>query len=48
MVPCGPLGYELYMIGVFTNSHPDLVAIPHVCFQDDVYKGYDIPKGAVM
>ncbi|KAF8593407.1 cytochrome P450 [Ceratobasidium sp. AG-I] len=24
------------------------LAIPHTCFQDDVYKGYDIPKGTIV
>ncbi|KAF8596400.1 cytochrome P450 [Ceratobasidium sp. AG-I] len=24
------------------------LALPHVCFQDDVYQGYNIPKGAVI
>ncbi|KAG8792600.1 hypothetical protein FRC12_005539 [Ceratobasidium sp. 428] len=29
--------------------HPVLpMALPHVCFKDDVYRGYDIPKGTVL
>ncbi|EUC67016.1 cytochrome P450 family oxidoreductase, partial [Rhizoctonia solani AG-3 Rhs1AP] len=24
------------------------IAIPHTCFQDDTYKGYYIPKGAIL
>ncbi|KAF8749675.1 cytochrome P450 [Rhizoctonia solani] len=29
--------------------HPVLpIAIPHVCYEDDVYRDYDIPKGTVL
>ncbi|KEP49473.1 O-methylsterigmatocystin oxidoreductase [Rhizoctonia solani 123E] len=29
--------------------HPVLpTAVPHVCYEDDVYRGYDIPKGTVL
>ncbi|CAE6456450.1 unnamed protein product [Rhizoctonia solani] len=25
-----------------------MTAVPHVCYEDDVYRGYDIPKGTVL
>ncbi|CAE6406418.1 unnamed protein product [Rhizoctonia solani] len=29
--------------------HPVLpTAVPHVCYEDDVYRGFDIPKGTVL
>ncbi|CAE7123543.1 unnamed protein product [Rhizoctonia solani] len=43
------LGYIERVIQETLRWHPMApLAIPHTCFRDDTYKGYHIPKGAIV
>ncbi|CAE6446751.1 unnamed protein product [Rhizoctonia solani] len=43
------LPYVRNLVMETLRSHPVLpIAVPHVCYEDDVYRGYDIPKGTVL
>ncbi|GAB1524736.1 hypothetical protein RhiTH_007890 [Rhizoctonia solani] len=43
------LPYVRNLIMETLRWHPVLpTALPHVCYEDDVYRGYDIPKGTVL
>jgi hypothetical protein len=45
--PALPTGTFIYRVWV--NCSTDIWAgIPHTCYQDDVYRGYSIPKGAIV
>jgi hypothetical protein len=48
--PVVPLG--AFHVGVYQSAAKSLVhfhqGLPHACYQDDVYKGYRIPKGAIV
>ncbi|CAE7168317.1 unnamed protein product [Rhizoctonia solani] len=45
----GKLGYTERMIQEIHRWHPITpLALPHTCFEDDTYKGYHIPKGAIV
>ncbi|CAE7177454.1 unnamed protein product [Rhizoctonia solani] len=43
------LGYMERMIQEILRWHPVApLAVPHTCFEDDTYKGYRVPKGAIV
>ncbi|KDN35143.1 hypothetical protein RSAG8_11831, partial [Rhizoctonia solani AG-8 WAC10335] len=43
------LGYIEKIIQELLRWHPvAALAVPHTCFEDDTYKGYHIPKGAIV
>jgi hypothetical protein len=43
--PVTPLGR---LLTLFSSIHlTSLVGVPHVCVEDDEYRGYRIPKGAI-
>ncbi|CAE6511322.1 unnamed protein product [Rhizoctonia solani] len=43
------LGYVERMIQEILRWHPIApLAVPHTCFEEDTYKGYHIPKGAIV
>ena len=48
--PVAPLGNVIDYLrsGVHSLTGFLNLAIPHTCFQDDTYKGYRIPKGAIV
>ncbi|KAJ1301800.1 hypothetical protein OPQ81_009028 [Rhizoctonia solani] len=42
-----PLG-TISQLGGVDKFSSDSLALPHACIQDDTYKGYHIPKGAIV
>jgi hypothetical protein len=46
VLPLGALRWDIVTLIMIADHR--CLALPHACIQDDIYKGYRIPKGAIM